>query len=80
MSKVGKSIIRGLKQAIAIAEGTAKEGTYVVHTPAEIEASVKAKAERRVAEVEAGTAVTSSWEEVEAPLRARLTKRLDQIN
>jgi putative addiction module component (TIGR02574 family) len=42
---------------------------------ADIEASWKAKAERRVAEVEAGTAVTSSWEEVEAPLRARLGKR-----
>jgi putative addiction module component (TIGR02574 family) len=39
---------------------------------AEIEASWKAEAERRVAEVEAGTAVTYSWEEVEAPLRARL--------
>lgn len=75
MSKVGEGIIRGLKQALAIIEGTAKEGTYVVHTPAEIEASLKTEVERRVAEVEAGTAVTSSWEEVEAPLRARLAKR-----
>jgi len=39
---------------------------------AEIEASWKAEAERRVAESETGTAVTYSWEEVEAPLRARL--------
>ncbi len=75
MSKVGEGIIRGLKQALAFAEGTAKEGTYVVHTPAEIEARLKAKVERRVAEVESGTAVTYSWEEVEAPLRARLGKR-----
>jgi len=75
MSKVGKGIIRGLKQSLSIAERTAKEGTYIVHTPAEIEASWKAEAERRVAEVEAGTALTSSWEEVEAPLRARLAKR-----
>jgi hypothetical protein len=75
MSKVGEGILRGFKQAIAIAEGTAKEGSYVVHTPAEIEASWKAEAERRVADVDAGTAVTSSWEEIEAPLRARLGKR-----
>ena len=39
---------------------------------AEIDASWKAEVERRVAEAEAGTAVTYSWEEVEAPLRARL--------
>jgi putative addiction module component (TIGR02574 family) len=38
---------------------------------AEVEASWKAEAERRVAEVEAGTATTASWEEVEAPLRPR---------
>jgi len=37
MSKVGKSIIRGLEQALAFAEGTAKEGTYVVHIPPEID-------------------------------------------
>jgi putative addiction module component (TIGR02574 family) len=41
---------------------------------AEIDASWKAEVERRVAEVESGTAVTFSWEEVEAPLRARLAK------
>jgi putative addiction module component (TIGR02574 family) len=41
---------------------------------AEIEASWKEEVERRVAEVEAGTAATYSWEEVEAPLRARLAK------
>lgn len=38
MSEVGESIIRGLEQTLAIVEGTAKEGTYVVHTPEEIEA------------------------------------------
>jgi putative transcriptional regulator len=37
MSKVGKSIIRGLEQAIAFTEGTAKEGAYVVHIPPEID-------------------------------------------
>jgi putative transcriptional regulator len=37
MSKAGESIIRGLEQAIAFAEGTAKDGTYVVHIPAEID-------------------------------------------
>ena len=41
---------------------------------AEIEASWKDEVERRVAEVEAGTAVTYSWEEVDAELRARLAK------
>jgi putative addiction module component (TIGR02574 family) len=41
---------------------------------AEIDASWKAEVERRVAEVDAGTAVTYSWDEVEAPLRARLVK------
>jgi putative addiction module component (TIGR02574 family) len=40
----------------------------------EVEASWKAEVERRVAEVEAGIAATRSWEEVEAPLRARLAK------
>jgi hypothetical protein len=38
MSKVGEGIIRGLKQALAVVEGTAPEGSYVVHTPEEIEA------------------------------------------
>ena len=80
MSKAGEGIIRGLKQALAFVDGTGDPSKYVVHTPAEIEASWKAKAERRVAEVEAGTAVTYSWEEVAAPLRARLAKRLDQMN
>ena len=41
---------------------------------AEIDASWKTEVERRVAEVETGTAVTYSWEDVEAPLRARLAK------
>jgi putative addiction module component (TIGR02574 family) len=41
---------------------------------AEIEASWKAEVERRVAEADAGAAVTYSWEEVEAPLRARLAR------
>lgn len=43
MSKVGEGIIRGLKQALAIVEGTAPEGSYVVHTPEEIEARQAAK-------------------------------------
>ena len=41
---------------------------------AEIDASWKAEVERRVADAEAGTGVTYSWEEVEAPLRARLAR------
>jgi hypothetical protein len=45
MGKIGESIIRGLKQALAIAEGTAEPGTYVVHTPEEIEAWQAAKPE-----------------------------------
>jgi len=40
---------------------------------AEVDASWKAEVERRVADAETGTALTYSWEEVEAPLRARLT-------
>jgi putative addiction module component (TIGR02574 family) len=41
---------------------------------AEIEASWKAEVERRTAEADAGHGETYSWEEVEAPLRARLNK------
>ena len=37
MSKIGQSMIRGLEQALAFAAGTAEEGTYVVHIPAEID-------------------------------------------
>jgi putative transcriptional regulator len=37
MSKVGQSMIRGFEQALAIANGTAKKGTYVVHIPPEID-------------------------------------------
>ena len=37
MGKVGKSIIRGVEQALAFVEGTAKKGTYVVHIPTEID-------------------------------------------
>jgi putative transcriptional regulator len=37
MSKIGESMIRGLEQALAIANGTAKAGTYVVHIPPEID-------------------------------------------
>jgi putative transcriptional regulator len=37
MSKVGEGIIRGLEQALAFAEGTAKKGRYVVHIPPEID-------------------------------------------
>jgi putative addiction module component (TIGR02574 family) len=38
----------------------------------EIDAAWQREVKRRVAESEAGSAVTYSWEEVEAPLRARL--------
>jgi putative addiction module component (TIGR02574 family) len=41
---------------------------------AEIDTSWKAEVERRVAESGAGSAATYSWEDVEAPLRARLAK------
>lgn len=37
MSKVGKSIIRGLEQALAYAEGTADVNEYRVHVPEEID-------------------------------------------
>jgi putative transcriptional regulator len=37
MSKIGESMMRGLEQALAIANGTAKKGTYVVHIPPEID-------------------------------------------
>ena len=37
MSKIGESMIRGLEQALAIANGTAKKSTYVVHIPPEID-------------------------------------------
>jgi putative addiction module component (TIGR02574 family) len=40
----------------------------------EIDASWKTEVERRVAESEAGASTDHSWEEVEAPLRARLAK------
>lgn len=43
VSKLGEGIIRGLEQALAIAEGTAEKGSYVVHTPEEIEARQAAK-------------------------------------
>ena len=35
--RIADGILRGLNQALAFAEGTAKEGTYVVHIPAEID-------------------------------------------
>ena len=41
---------------------------------AEIEASWKAEVDRRVANAEAGNGATYSWEEVKAPLHARLGK------
>lgn len=41
---------------------------------AEIESSWKAEVERRAAEADAGRGETYSWEEVEAPLRARLNR------
>jgi putative transcriptional regulator len=37
MSKIGEGMIRGLEQALAFANGTAKNGTYVVHIPPEID-------------------------------------------
>lgn len=38
MSKrVAGGILRGLEQALAFVEGTAKKGTYVVHIPPEID-------------------------------------------
>jgi putative transcriptional regulator len=37
MSKVGESIIRGLEEALAIANGTADPSQYVVHIPPEID-------------------------------------------
>lgn len=37
MSKIGEGMIRGLEQALAFANGTAKKGTYVVHIPPEID-------------------------------------------
>jgi len=43
--RVADGILRGLRQALAIAEGTAEEGTYVVHIPAEID--VRAIRERQ---------------------------------
>jgi len=41
---------------------------------AEIEASWKAEVERRVADGDAGNGSSYSWQEVQAPLRARLGK------
>lgn len=41
---------------------------------AEIEASWKAEVERRVADADTGDGTTYSWEEVKAPLHARLGK------
>ena len=43
-------------------------------TEAEVDASWKAEADRRVAEFESGAATTYSWQEVEAPLRGRLAR------
>ncbi|MBM3546769.1 MAG: helix-turn-helix domain-containing protein [Alphaproteobacteria bacterium] len=37
MSKVADSIRRGLKQAVAYAEGTADKGRYRVHVPADVD-------------------------------------------
>jgi putative transcriptional regulator len=37
MSKVGESILRGLEQAIAFADGTGDPSQYVVHIPPEID-------------------------------------------
>ncbi|MGA9069501.1 MAG: helix-turn-helix domain-containing protein [Terracidiphilus sp.] len=35
--RIADGILRGLQEALAIANGTAKEGTYVVHIPPEID-------------------------------------------
>ena len=35
--KVADGILRGLEQALAFVEGTAKKGSYVVHIPPEID-------------------------------------------
>jgi putative addiction module component (TIGR02574 family) len=43
--------------------------------PAEVEAAWKAEIERRVAEIEDGTAVTVSWPEAREQILARLRKR-----
>jgi len=37
MSKVGQSILKGAEEALAIAQGTAKQGTYRVHVPATVD-------------------------------------------
>jgi hypothetical protein len=50
MSKIGESMIRGLEQALAIAEGTADEGSYVVHTLEEIEATQAGKRQEAFAQ------------------------------
>ena len=36
MSRVGESILRGLEQAVAFAEGSGDSSQYVVHIPPEI--------------------------------------------
>lgn len=43
--------------------------------PAEVEAAWRAEIERRVAEIEDGTAVTVSWPEAREQILARLRKR-----
>jgi hypothetical protein len=50
MNKIGQRMIRGLEQALAIAEGTAEEGSYVVHTPDEIEARQAGKRQEAFAQ------------------------------
>jgi putative transcriptional regulator len=40
MSKIGASILRGMKGAIAFAEDTADMSLYRIHIPAEIDAKV----------------------------------------
>ena len=37
MSKVGESILRGMEQAIAFANGTGDPADYIVHIPPEID-------------------------------------------
>jgi putative addiction module component (TIGR02574 family) len=54
--------------ATSLWESVEADGTDI--SEAEVDASWDAEIERRVAEIKAGTAVTSSLQEVEADLRA----------
>jgi hypothetical protein len=49
MTKLGASILRGMKQALAHAEGTADKSQYVEHLPAELEKWRKDKQQKAIA-------------------------------